>query len=64
MNCPYSVYFCVSSNREGVGIREWGKADKENNQFPMPINYFVFLILFNCDAQISKAFANIYYLSW
>lgn len=30
---------------------------------PMPNDYFVFLILFNCYAQIFKAFANLYYLS-
>ncbi|AUB36812.1 hypothetical protein COO91_02737 [Nostoc flagelliforme CCNUN1] len=29
---------------------------------PMPNNYFVFLILFNCDAKIFKVFANLYYL--
>ncbi|RCJ33668.1 hypothetical protein A6769_24860 [Nostoc punctiforme NIES-2108] len=29
---------------------------------PMANDYFVFLILFNYEPQISKAFANLYYL--
>jgi len=33
-----------------------------NTQYPIPNNYFVFLILFNCDAKIFKVFANLYYL--
>ncbi|MHC5938657.1 hypothetical protein [Nostoc sp.] len=60
----------MGSGEWGVGSGEWGdegdegdEGDKENNQCPMPNDYFVFIILFNCDAQISKVFANFYYLS-
>jgi hypothetical protein len=53
-----------------VGSGEWEVAEAGGEelliiaQCPMPNNYFVFLILFNCDAKIFEVFANLYYLIW